>query len=72
MSKRDDRISLRDMLGHAEEAVQLLGSSPTKILSVPSALSVAKNVSHLTLKKAVRLVSSCPNQLPGASLALRE
>ena len=25
MSKRDDRVSLRDMLNHANEAVELLG-----------------------------------------------
>ena len=56
MSKRDDRVSLVDMLNHAEEAVVL--SSETSLNDL-----VADRVMQLALQKLVEIVGEAANRV---------
>lgn len=56
MSRRDDRVSLVDMLNHAEEAVVLLGEA--------SLSDLAKDrIMELALRKLVEIVGEAANRV---------
>lgn len=56
MSKRDDQISLIDMLNHAKEAVDLLGEASLDDL-------VGNRVMQLALRKLVEVVGEAANRV---------
>lgn len=56
MSKRDDRVSLHDMLSHAEEAVDLLGDTSREAL-------LRKRVLQLALTRLVEIVGEAANRV---------
>ena len=56
MSRRDDRISLVDMLNHAEEAVVLLGETNLNDLA-------EDRVMELALRKLVEIVGEAANRV---------
>ena len=56
MSRRDDRVSLVDMLIHAEEAVVLLGEATLNDL-------VEDRVRQLALRKLVEVVGEAANRV---------
>jgi uncharacterized protein with HEPN domain len=55
MSRRDDRVSLRDMLSHAREAVELLGDSGREDLA-------GDRVMQLALTRLVEVVGEAANR----------
>ena len=60
MSKHDDRISLRDMLSHAREAVEILGDTTQEKLG-------SNRVLQLALTRLVEIVGEAANRVsPGA------
>ncbi|MXY82453.1 MAG: DUF86 domain-containing protein [Gemmatimonadetes bacterium] len=56
MSRRDDRVSLVDMLNHAEEAVVLLGEASLSELA-------EDRVMELALRKLVEIVGEAANRV---------
>ena len=56
MSKRDDQISLVDMLNHAKEAVDLLGEASLDDL-------IGDRVMQLALRKLVEVVGEAANRV---------
>ena len=56
MSRRDDRVSLVDMLIHAEEAVVLLGEATLNDL-------IEDRVKQLALRKLVEVVGEAANRV---------
>ena len=60
MSKRDDRISLRDMLSHANEAVHLLGSASRDDLR-------RNRVMQLALTRLVEIIGEAANRVSRVS-----
>ena len=60
MSRRDDRVSLVDMLNHAEEAVVLLGETNLNDLA-------EDRVMELALRKLVEIVGEAANRVSEAT-----
>ncbi len=58
MSSRDDHVSLMDMLRHAREAVELLGSAKPVDLS-------GNRVMQLALTRLVEIVGEAANRISG-------
>jgi uncharacterized protein with HEPN domain len=56
MSKRDDRISLRDMLSHAREAIELLGTASQEELQ-------QDRVMQLALTRLIEIVGEAANRV---------
>ena len=56
MSKRDDQVSLKDMLGHACEAVELLGKTGRENLG-------RNRIMQLALTRLVEIVGEAANRV---------
>ncbi|NEX16599.1 MAG: hypothetical protein C1943_08225 [Halochromatium sp.] len=56
MSERDDRLSLRDMLAHAREAVELLGDGDRAFLA-------RQRVLQLALTRLVEIIGEAANRV---------
>jgi uncharacterized protein with HEPN domain len=60
MSRRDDQASLKDMLRHAREAVELLGSASREALA-------GNRVVQLALTRLVEIVGEAANRVSAAA-----
>jgi len=60
MSKRDDRVSLKDMLSHAREAVELLGDASREELG-------RNRVMQLALTRLMEIVGEAGNRVSVAT-----
>jgi len=60
MSKHDDQVSLKDMLGHAQEAVELLGDASREALG-------HNRVLQLALTRLVEIVGEAANRVSEAT-----
>lgn len=60
MSMRDDRTSLKDMLGHAREAVEMLGDESREELG-------RDRVRQLALTRLVEIIGEAANRVSEAS-----
>jgi uncharacterized protein with HEPN domain len=60
MSKHDDQISLKDMLSHAREAVELLGDATRKELQ-------HDRVMQLALTRLVEIIGEAANRVSTAT-----
>lgn len=60
MSKHDDRVSLKDMLSHAREAVKLLGNASREELG-------RNRVTQLALTRLVEIMGEAANRVSQAT-----
>ncbi len=56
MSRHDDQVSLKDMLGHAKEAIEILGNTSREEL-------MNKRVTQLALTRLMEIVGEAANRV---------